>query len=530
MPLISIEHLSLGFKLGDQFRQVVDDTSFSIAEGEVLALVGESGSGKSVTSLSILRLLDSPPLVFMDGRIIWNKKEDLLTVSDQRMRELRGQDIGVIFQEPMTSLNPLHTVGRQLSEMVLLHELVTKAEALRISLEWMVKVGIREADKKISAFPHQLSGGERQRIMIAMALVNRPKLLIADEPTTALDVTVQRQILDLLMELQREIGMSVLFITHDLAVVKGIAHRVIVMEQGKIVETAETQKLFAAPSHPYTRKLLAARPRQSLSDVDRKILLLKVEQLRVWFPIKRGVFKRTVDHIKAVDDVSLELYPGETLGVVGESGSGKSTLARAVLKLEPSNGKIIFDQTELQQLDRKKLRPLRRSLQVVFQDPYGSLSPRMSVAEIISEGLDIHGIGSVSEREQQVIAVMKEVGLDPESRFRYPNEFSGGQRQRIAIARVLILKPKLIILDEPTSSLDRTVQVQVLELLQALQKEYQLSYLFISHDLEVVRAISHRVIVMNQGVVVEQGDTDTVFSEPRHPYTRNLIASIPTMD
>ncbi|WP_428241982.1 ABC transporter ATP-binding protein [Gynuella sp.] len=530
MPMISIAHLSLGFKLGDQFRQVVDDVSFSIAEGEVLALVGESGSGKSVTSLSILRLLDSPPLVFMGGRIIWNEKEDLITVSDQRMRELRGQDISVIFQEPMTSLNPLHTVGRQLSEMVLLHELVTKAEAFRISLEWMVKVGIREAEKKISAFPHQLSGGERQRIMIAMALVNRPKLLIADEPTTALDVTVQRQILDLLMELQREIGMSILFITHDLAVVKGITHRVIVMEQGKIVETAETQNLFAAPRHPYTRKLLAARPRQSLSDVDRKTPLLKVEQLRVWFPIKRGIFKRTVDHIKAVDDISLELYPGETLGVVGESGSGKSTLARAVLKLEPSEGKIMFDQTELQRLDRKQLRPLRRSLQVVFQDPYGSLSPRMSVAEIISEGLDIHGIGTVPEREQQVVAVMKEVGLDPESRFRYPNEFSGGQRQRIAIARVLILKPKLIILDEPTSSLDRTVQVQVLELLQALQKQHRLSYLFISHDLEVVKAISHRVIVMNQGVVVEQGDTDAVFNEPRHPYTRNLIASIPTID
>ncbi|MBU6950882.1 ABC transporter ATP-binding protein [Hahella sp. HN01] len=521
--ILSMQDLTLSFAQGGKENQVVHGVSFDIKAGQTVALVGESGSGKSVSSLSILKLLNSPPLKFKSGKILW-QGEDLISAPESRMRQVRGHEISVIFQEPLTSLNPLHKIHRQISETIERHQGLTKKQCMELALDWLNKVGIRNPEQKLNAYPHQLSGGERQRVMIAMALVNKPKLLIADEPTTALDVTIQAQILDLIRELQAEMNMSVLFITHDLHIVRKLSDYVVVMEKGNVVEQGETQALFSNPSHPYTKKLIEAEPHGTPPQIAKdKTPILEVKELKCWFPIKKGVFQRTVDHIKAVNNISLSILPGESVGLVGESGSGKSTLGRSILRLENSEGVINYNGQRIDLLDSKSLKPLRREIQVIFQDPFGSLSPRLTIEEIISEGLEIHKIGDAASREQSVIEAMREVELDPEWRYRYPNEFSGGQRQRIAIARALVLKPKLLILDEPTSSLDRTIQQQVIELLQRLQKEHHLSYLFISHDLRVVKALCHRIVVMQGGELVEAGDCDAIYANPTQPYTRKLL-------
>ena len=522
MSMLDIKNLNIGFQLGNQLKQVVFDFNLRIERGEIHALVGESGSGKSVTAMSIVQLLDSPPLKLMSGEVLW-QGNDLTQASEADLREVRGDKISVIFQEPMTSLNPLHNIEKQISEVILLHKLCTKKQAAEQALAWLEKVGIRQAQQKLKSLPHQLSGGERQRVMIAMALVNEPDLLIADEPTTALDVTIQAQILELIKDLQQETGMGVLFITHDLAVVRHIADRVSVMEKGKIVESNTKQQLFAQPSHPYTQRLLSAEPNGSAPDTVASKEILKVTELKVWFAIRKGLLRRAVDHIKAVDGIEFNLLQGQTLGIVGESGSGKSTLAKAVLQLIKSTGNIAFCGDPIQGISQKQMRQHRQAMQIVFQDPYGSLSPRMSVGEIIGEGLEIHQQGTPQEREQRITEVMREVEIDPSWAERYPNEFSGGQRQRIAIARALILKPQLIILDEPTSSLDRTIQIQIIELLKRLQSKYQLSYLFISHDLTVVRALSHKVLVMQAGKIIETGSCEQIFNQPQQPYTQQLI-------
>lgn len=525
MSLLSLKQLSLGFVQGDQIVPVVQGVSLDLNAGEVVSLVGESGSGKSVTAMSILRLLDEPPLAFIGGDITW-KGQSIRAMSDNELRRLRGSKIAVIFQEPMTSLNPLHTVEKQLVEMLELHQPVRRTEAVQKVLAMLERVGLKAPEKKMRAYPHQLSGGERQRVMIALALMNEPELLIADEPTTALDVTIQAQILELLVRLQREMGLAVLFITHDLTLVNRFSDRVAVMEGGRLVEVGSTRQVFDRPQHPYTQKLLAAEPGDAPAPMNAEApLLLEAKSMRVWFPIQRGVLRKTVDHVKAVDDVSFRLHQGESYGVVGESGSGKSTLARALLRLVSAEGEVQFDGVNLQALDNKALRPYRRAMQIVFQDPYGSLSPRLSVEQIVREGLDIHSIGTPEEREQAVIDALREVELNPDLRFRYPNEFSGGQRQRIAIARALVMKPRFIILDEPTSSLDRTVQFQVIELLKRLQADHGLSYLFISHDLKVVKALCHSLLVMKDGQVVEQGVASRLFADPQHPYTQALLST-----
>jgi len=528
-PLLDIKALNLGFSANNNTKQVVFDFDLSIHAGEIHALVGESGSGKSVSAMSIVQLLDSPPLKIISGEVNWCDSDltynDLTTASEKTLRALRGNEISVIFQEPMTSLNPLHCIEKQLTEMILLHQICTKSKAATLALKYLEKVGIRDPTQKLKVLPHQLSGGERQRIMIAMALVNKPKLLIADEPTTALDVTVQQQILQLIIDLQRETGMAVLFITHDLGVVKKIADKVSVMESGRIVERGDKVAIFTSATHPYTQRLLSAAPSGSPAPANTQEPVLDVEQLKIWFPIKQGVLRRTVAHFKAVDGISFSLPQGETLGIVGESGSGKSTLAKAVLQLIASEGEIVFLGHKIQGLSHREMRQHRRSMQVVFQDPYGSLSPRLSVGEIIGEGLEIHQWGDEAQREQRIIEVMREVEIDPDWRERYPNEFSGGQRQRIAIARALILRPKFIILDEPTSSLDRTIQIQIIELLRRLQEKYQLSYILISHDLHVVKAMSHKVLVMRAGKVIEAGESQQIFEQPKEKYTRELIAA-----
>ncbi len=523
MSLVTLNDLSIGFRKGSQIAEVVHHLNLTIESGEILALVGESGSGKSVTAMSLLKLLPNPPVEFTSGDIQW-RDTSLLGMSERDLRALRGSKVGVIFQEPMTSLNPLHTVAKQIIEMIQLHNPVTNRQAEQKALAMLEKVGLREPEQKLKAYPHQLSGGERQRVMIALALVNEPELLIADEPTTALDVTIQAQILELIARLQKDMGMTVLFITHDLTLVNRIADRVAVMEKGNLVEVGPVRQVFDHPEHPYTRKLLAAEPSGHPDPLaNDPPVLLEGKNIRVWFPIQRGVLKRTVGHVKAVDGIDFRLRTGESLGVVGESGSGKSTLARAILMLEKSEGSLMFDGVDLQALNKKAMRPYRRAMQIVFQDPYGSLSPRLSVEQIIREGLDIHEIGTIEEREQAVIRAMEDVELDPELRFRYPNEFSGGQRQRIAIARSLVMKPRFMILDEPTSALDRTVQFQVIELLKRLQMEYGLSYLFISHDLKVVKSLCHSVIVMKDGRVVEQGEAERIFTSPDSPYTKTLL-------
>ncbi|MGE8498092.1 MAG: ABC transporter ATP-binding protein [Pseudomonas sp.] len=520
--LIEVRDLSVEFVTGNQRQCVVEQISFDIKRGETLALVGESGSGKSVTAHSILRLLPYPLAQHPSGTIHY-AGEDLLKLSEKRLRHIRGNRIAMVFQEPMTSLNPLHSIEKQINEVLALHKGLRGKAATARTLELLELVGIPEPRKRLKAYPHELSGGQRQRVMIAMALANEPELLIADEPTTALDVTVQLKILELLKELQARLGMALLLISHDLNLVRRIAHRVCVMQRGKIVEQASCEQLFHAPQHPYTQELLGAEPSGEPVDIPAGEPLLEVDNLRVWFPIKKGLLRRTVDHVKAVDGINFSLLQGQTLGIVGESGSGKSTLGLAILRLLGSQGDIRFQGQALNGLSQREVRPLRRQMQVVFQDPFGSLSPRMTVCMIVGEGLRIHGIGTEAEQEQAVIDALLEVGLDPETRHRYPHEFSGGQRQRIAIARALVLKPALILLDEPTSALDRTVQRQVVELLRSLQTKYNLTYLFISHDLAVVRALSHQLMVVKQGQVVEQGPADAIFSAPQHVYTQQLL-------
>ena len=523
--LIEVRDLAVEFVTNGQAQRVVTGVSFDILKGETLALVGESGSGKSVTAHSILRLLPYPIAQHPAG-VIRYAGEDLLQASEKRMRGIRGDRIAMVFQEPMTSLNPLHTIGKQINEVLRIHKGLNAKAATARTLELLELVGIPEPTKRIRAYPHELSGGQRQRVVIAMALANEPELLIADEPTTALDVTVQLKILELLKELQARLGMALLLISHDLNLVRRIANHVCVMKSGCVVEQAPCEELFRSPQHPYTKELLGAEPSGGPVTVEASApTLLEVNDLRVWFPIKKGLFRHTVDHIKAVDGVTFNLPKGQTLGIVGESGSGKSTLGLAILRLISSSGEIRFQNQALETMSQRAVRPLRRQMQVVFQDPFGSLSPRMSVGQIVGEGLSIHGLGSSEEQAQAIIDALVEVGLDPESRHRYPHEFSGGQRQRIAIARALVLKPDLILLDEPTSALDRTVQRQVVDLLRSLQAKYNLTYLFISHDLAVVRAMSHQMMVVKQGKVVEQGMAEAIFAAPQHPYTQQLLES-----
>jgi len=523
--LLKIENLSVDFGSGASAVHAVRGVSLELNKGETLALVGESGSGKSATALSVLRLLPYPQASHPGGRILLDGV-DTLNCSERELRAIRGDRVGMIFQEPMTSLNPLHTIEKQINEVIMLHRGLRPAEASRRTVELLNMAGIPDAAGRLKSYPHELSGGQRQRVMIAMALANEPDLLIADEPTTALDVTVQLQVLDLLADLQKRMGMGVLLITHDLGIVRHYSDRVAVMHQGRIVETGPTADLFRDPQDDYTRMLLKAEPSGRPVPVPEDgPELLRTDHLRVWFPIKRGVLKRTVDHFRAVDGVSIALKKGRSLGVVGESGSGKTTLGLAVLRLLDSRGRILFDGRPVDGLNRKQMRPLRRRMQIVFQDPYGSLSPRMSVADIIGEGMTVHRIGREADRDRMISEALIEVGLDPEARHRYPHEFSGGQRQRIAIARALVLKPDLIILDEPTSSLDRSVQFQVVELLRRLQQDHGLTYIFITHDLKVVKAICHEIVVLRDGRVVEGGPADRVFSAPESEYTRALLAA-----
>ncbi|NVK17135.1 MAG: ABC transporter ATP-binding protein [Methylocystaceae bacterium] len=522
-PLLEIKDLKVNF--GDS--EAVRGVSFSLEKGETLGLVGESGSGKSVSALSILQLLPYPRAQHPGGSIKL-KGQELLGCKEREIRAIRGNKIAMIFQEPLNSLNPLHSIERQISEVLFIHKLMTKRQAHARVIELLKLVGLESAtsEDRLKALPHQFSGGQQQRIMIAMALANEPDILIADEPTTALDVTVQAQILKLLKELQEKLGMAILMITHDLGIVRNMADRVCVMNDGLIVESGECQKIFETPEHPYTQKLLAAEPSGHPDDVKGDQEILNVEDFKVWYPIKRGIIKRTVGHVKAVNGISLSLRQGETLGVVGESGSGKSTLGRAILRLENSDGQLIFDQQDLQSLKEKELRPLRSDMQMVFQDPFGSMSPRLSVHQIIEEGLLVHKIGATFEERRQIVGdILEEVGLSREAQDRYPHEFSGGQRQRIAIARAVVLKPRLIILDEPTSALDMSVQAQIVDLLRDLQAKHNLAYIFISHDLKVVRAMSHKVLVMQNGQVVEQGLRQDIFDAPKTEYTKALMAA-----
>jgi len=525
VPILDIQNLKVGFWNKEGLNPAVKGIDIHVNEGETVALVGESGSGKSVTALSVLKLLAQS--AEMSGSIKY-RGEQLVGAPTKTMRQVRGNEISMIFQEPMTALNPLHTIQRQISESLKLHAGITGSAARDRVLDLMTQVGIRDPETRIDAYPHQLSGGQRQRVMIAMALANKPELLIADEPTTALDVTVQAQILELLADLKREMGMGMLFITHDLAIVRKISDRVYVMKDGEVVESGPTWKLFAAPEHEYTRMLLTAEPSglpQPIPDPT-SAPVIEGENVKVWFPIKQGFFRKTVGHVKAVQDISCQVRAGETLGVVGESGSGKTTLGLALLRLISSEGRIAFLGRDIHGLSQRKLRPLRRDMQVVFQDPYGSLSPRMSIAQIIAEGLQVHGIGDeTGDRRKMIGDALIEVDLEPDMMDRYPHEFSGGQRQRISIARAMALKPKLVVLDEPTSALDMSVQSQIVDLLRDLQVRYKLAYVFISHDLKVVRALSHRVLVMRNGLVVEEGVGEAVFENPQTDYARALMAA-----
>ena len=557
-PLLIVENLSVVFGRGERAKPVVRNVSFELFAGETLALVGESGSGKSVTALSVLQLLNPAQAHYPNGSVRF-RGEEMVGAPPPILRHVRGDRIGMIFQEPMTSLNPLHTVEKQINEVLLVHKGLDRAKARERTLELLSLVGLDNVGERLGAYPHQLSGGQRQRVMIAMALANEPDILIADEPTTALDVTVQAQILTLLAELQARLGLAILLITHDLTVVRHVADRVAVMRDGEIRETGETARVFEHPGHPYTRELLAAEPRGRAPTVAESVPpILEARNLKVWFPIRKGVLRRTVGHVKAVDGIDLVLRPGETLGVVGESGSGKSTLAQALLRLIPSEGGIRFRGKPIETTTGEDLKRLRRDMQVVFQDPFGSLSPRRTVAQIILEGPQAHGLtGGVTPSvnrsavrsdgspeaetpstaapiadetpeardDARVVHALERVGLPPASRHLYPHEFSGGQRQRIALARALILEPSLIVLDEPTSALDRAVQVQMVELLRELQRDTGLAYLFISHDLRVVRALASRVIVMRQGVAVESGEASRIFDAPSHPYTRELLTA-----
>jgi microcin C transport system ATP-binding protein len=524
--LLSIRDLSVAFGQGTREVLAVDRASFDIGKGETVALVGESGSGKSVTALSVMKLLPYPAARHPSGSVVFKGRE-LLTMPENEIRHVRGNDITIIFQEPMTSLNPLHTIEKQIREILLIHQgLAGEAARARI-VELLDQVGIPDPQGRLASYPHQLSGGQRQRVMIAMALANEPDLLIADEPTTALDVTVQAQILKLLKDTQTRLGMSMLFITHDLGIVRKLADRVCVMNAGKIVEHGPVERVFTAPEHPYTRALLAAEPKPDPAPPRPEApVVVRTDNLKVWFPIKRGVLRKVVGHIKAVDGISLEVRKGETLGVVGESGSGKTTLGLAILRLISSQGPVVFMGHAIQGLKFKEMRPYRRDMQIVFQDPYGSLSPRMSVSDIIEEGLWVHHPHmAADERERRVVAALNDVGIDPQARFRYPHEYSGGQRQRIALARALVLEPTFIVLDEPTSALDMLIQSQMVDLLRDLQKRRDLTYLFISHDLRVVAALASRLLVLRNGKVVEEGAAADLFKAPKSDYTRALFAA-----
>jgi microcin C transport system ATP-binding protein len=525
-PLLSVQDLSIAFHQGGRQTLAVDRISFDIRKGETVALVGESGSGKSTTALSVMKLLPYPAASHPSGRILF-KGKDLLPLTESEIRHVRGNDITIIFQEPMTSLNPLHTIERQIGEILELHQGIKGAAARARTLELLADVGIPDPEGRLKSYPHQMSGGQRQRVMIAMALANEPDLLIADEPTTALDVTVQAQILKLLKEIQSRHGMAMLYITHDLGIVRKISDRVCVMSKGKIVEQGPVERVYTAPEHPYTKALLAAEPKGVAPPINEAApVVIKTDDLKIWFPIRRGLMRKTVGHIKAVDGVSIEVREGETLGVVGESGSGKTTLGLAIMRLISSEGPIVFMGKGVNGLQFKEMRPHRKNMQMVFQDPYGSLSPRMSVSDIISEGLGVHFPDmSKAEKERRVLAALNDVNLDPESRHRYPHEFSGGQRQRIAIARAIVLEPNFIVLDEPTSALDMLIQAQIVDLLRDIQKRRKLTYLFISHDLKVVAALASRLVVMRHGKVVESGPASEVFKNPKTDYTRALFAA-----
>ena len=548
MSVLEVKDLTVTFRQDGRLIEAVKRVSFSVAKGETVALVGESGSGKSVTALSTVGLLGDNAEV--SGSVTYAGKQ-MVGVGERALRRVRGNDISFIFQEPMTSLNPLHTIEKQLAESLALHQGLTGAAARARVIDLLDKVGIRDGESRLGAYPHQLSGGQRQRVMIAMALANGPELLVADEPTTALDVTIQAQILDLLAGLKQAEGLGLLFITHDLGIVRRIADRVCVMQGGEIVEQGPTAAIFADPQHPYTRKLLAAEQKGGPDPVPVSAPeVLRTEALRIWFPIEKGLLRRTVGHVKAVNDASFSVRAGETLGIVGESGSGKTTLALAILRLIGSDGRIVFLGRDINRLDRPwdaagadalpadeavtvfrrqtgraAEKTMRQHMQIVFQDPYGSLSPRMTIEQIIAEGLGVHGVDPGRNRTEMVAEVMGEVGLDPATMARYPHEFSGGQRQRIAIARAMILRPKLLVLDEPTSALDMTVQVQIVDLLRALQRKWGLAYIFISHDLRVIRAMAHKVMVMQAGDVVEAGECEAVFTNPQSDYTKALMAA-----
>ncbi|EKS32568.1 hypothetical protein HMPREF9696_03545 [Afipia clevelandensis ATCC 49720] len=525
-PLLDVRDLSVAFRQGGSENIAVDKISFSIERGQCVALVGESGSGKSVSALSVLKLLPYPTAHHPTGSIRF-KGQDLLGMSENEIRGIRGNDISIIFQEPMTSLNPLHTIEAQIAEVIQLHTGVRGAKARERTLELLTQVGIPEPETRLASYPHQLSGGQRQRVMIAMALANEPDLLIADEPTTALDVTVQAQILKLLAEIRARLGMSMLFITHDLGIVRRIADTVCVMNNGKIVEQGPVEQVFTAARHPYTKALLAAEPKPDPAPPRPDApVVMSSDDLKVWFPIRRGLLRKTVGHIKAVDGVSISVRQGETLGVVGESGSGKTTLGLALLRLISSNGPIVFLGKDIQGLKFKEMRPVRRDMQIVFQDPFGALSPRMSVGDIITEGLGVHQPSlNADEREARVVKALTDVGLDPATRFRYPHEFSGGQRQRISIARAVVLEPSFVVLDEPTSALDMLFQAQMVDLLRDLQRKRDLTYMFISHDLRVVASLASNLIVMRNGKVVEQGAAADLFKNPKTDYTRALFAA-----
>ncbi len=526
MPFLEVKDLSVSFRVEGREVPAVRHVSFEIERGRTLALVGESGSGKTVTALSVLQLLPYPKASHPSGSILVEGKE-MVGADEATLRQVRGNRVSMIFQEPMTSLNPLHTIEKQVNEVLYLHKGLSHGPARARTLELLHLVGLREAEKRLGAYPHQLSGGQRQRVMIAMALANEPELLIADEPTTALDVTIQAQILELLKALRRRLGMALLLITHDLAVVRKMADRVCVMTGGEIVEQGPAERIFEAPRHAYTRHLLAAEPKGApLSPAPGAPAVMSADKLKVYFPIRRGVLRRTVAHVKAVDGVTLTVREGHTVGVVGESGSGKTTLGLALLRLETSEGAIAFDGVDLQALKARQLRPLRRQMQIVFQDPFSSLSPRLSVGQIIEEGLLVHGLGGTNESRRGLIAeALEEVGLEAEFQDRYPHEFSGGQRQRIAIARAMVLKPRFVVLDEPTSALDMSVQAQLIDLLRELQRRHKLAYLFISHDLKVVRALADEVMVLKDGRVVEQGPADKIFERPESEYTQALMAA-----
>ncbi len=523
--LLQVDGLDVTFEMPGGQVEAVKRASFDIRAGETLALVGESGSGKSVTALSVLQLLPYPVARHSAGSSIRFRGEELVGASETKLREVRGDVISMIFQEPMTSLNPLHTVEKQINETLILHKGMGRDAARARTLELLKLVGIKEPAKRLKAYPHELSGGQRQRVMIAMALANEPDLLIADEPTTALDVTIQAQILKLLKDLQRKLGMALLLITHDLGIVRKMADRVCVMTQGKIVEHGPVEEVYERPRHPYTQRLLAAEPSgDPVTAAPDAPVVMEGDDLKVYFPIKAGILKRTIDHVRAVDGISLKVREGHTLGVVGESGSGKTTLGLALLRLISSQGEIRFNGEGIQGRQSKAMRPLRREMQVVFQDPFGSLSPRLSIGQIVEEGLKVHGLGgSPAAREDLIVEALDEVGLDPENRHRYPHEFSGGQRQRIAIARAMVLKPRFVVLDEPTSALDMSVQAQIVDLLRDLQVRHSLAYLFISHDLKVVRALADEVLVMKNGQVVEHGTAEKIFERPAEAYTQALM-------